>query len=259
MRFLVPLAALMIATPALADDDFCALRPGLANGACTAAKGDVYLETSLADWSLTRDGGQRSYSLSLGSSALRYGLTDTTELQLSVHPFIRQIGHTPTSRDVTQGNGDATIGAKQRLTPKGAKLQLALNPTITLPIATNGLGAGDVEAGVSLSADLPLSKAWTLTVMPQANWLADGDGHGHHGQALIAGSIAYQLDQQASLALDAQLARDWDPAGAQTHAIIGPSLAWMASKRLQLDLEVDHGLTQGDPDLELIAGFAARF
>ena len=150
MRFLVPLAALMIATPALADDDFCALRPGLANGACTAAKGDVYLETSLADWSLTRDGGQRSYSLSLGSSALRYGLTDTTELQLSVHPFIRQIGHTPTSRDVTQGNGDATIGVKQRLTPKGAKLQLALNPTITLPIATNGLGAGDVEADGTL-------------------------------------------------------------------------------------------------------------
>jgi hypothetical protein len=63
------LVALLIAVPAAAQDkprDYCPARPGLGSPACTIDPGRVSVETSLADWTLDRQGADRTDTVLIG-------------------------------------------------------------------------------------------------------------------------------------------------------------------------------------------------
>jgi putative ABC transport system permease protein len=77
-------------------------------------------------------------------------------------------------------------------------------------------------------------------------------------RALLAG-FGLDLHHHLSLAVDAALFRDRDPAGASSRATASTSLAWMAGRNLQLDVGVVAGLNGATPDREAYFGFARRF
>ena len=80
------LAALALAADAIAAGPICTDRPAKANAVCTVLGGRFQLETGLTGWRRTGTGGIRSTSLQLGSSLLKIGLSDGSDLQVGFTP-----------------------------------------------------------------------------------------------------------------------------------------------------------------------------
>ena len=85
MKALLAVAAILVATPALADDqlrELCSERPGLNTPPCIVDQGHLQVEVGLGDWTLDKQPDSRTDTIAAGDVALRYGVTDSTELRL---------------------------------------------------------------------------------------------------------------------------------------------------------------------------------
>ena len=59
-------------------------------------------------------------------------------------------------------------------------MQVAVIPFVKLPTAKTGIGNGKVEGGLAVPISFALAGPVTATLGPEADLLADGDGHGRH-------------------------------------------------------------------------------
>lgn len=256
-------ALALVLTPAVGAAqelaEFCSDRPGLATGTCTAAAGRFQLESSSAEWSSSRSSGTREDEIAFAASTLRYGISDRTDLHLSWTPYIHRRERSPEGVDRHQGAGDVEIGLKHRLTGGGGAVDVALMPFLKLPAARRPIGNRRVEVGMLLPIDASLGGPWSLTLTPEIDWNADGDGDGHHARLAGAASLGFELSSRWSLALDGMVARERDQGETVHDAIMGLSLALMVTPTLQLDVEADVGLSREAPDLQLLSGVAFRF
>jgi hypothetical protein len=116
----------------------CTDRPTKANATCTVPAGKVQVETSLAGWSLTKVEGARTELLSLGSTAAKVGLTDRSDLQLGLTPYVELTTRVGGSRDEVSGVGDVVVRYKHRLTADASKVQVGVIPFVKLPTAKPG-------------------------------------------------------------------------------------------------------------------------
>lgn len=254
---LAPIVLLIAAQPAFADD-FCADLPGLATGTCVMPRGVVQLESEPYAWSVSHDAGTREDELELAVTELRVGIANGFELQATWTPLVHLRDRDSLGATVTNGVGDATIGAKFRFNPADARVVFGLYPLIKLPVARDPIGNGKVEASLLAPVDVALSKATTLTLMPEADWLADADGHGHHDGETFALALNQALSDTISVEGDVSASREHDPSGTN-HAEGGElALIWQRG-RTQLDLAFDHRLGGTFPGWRLSSGIAERF
>ena len=251
----------LVAAPAAAQErDYCPERPGLNTPACTIDAGHVSVETSLADWTLTRDGGTRDDQVLIGDTKLRIGLSDHVEAQVGWTPF----GH-DRQRDasgVTSANrvGDVTLGLKANLQhPDGNGLAIAVLPYVTLPVGRTPIGAGDWGAGLLLPLTYALSDTVQLEATPEVDAAVNEDGAGRHLAYSGTAGVGLKLLDPLTLTGEVQVERDRDPAGHETHSLAALSVAYQVSKNLQFDLLGAKGLNRDSPDVELYGGIAARF
>jgi hypothetical protein len=256
-------AALLLPAIAHADDhdrDYCPARPGLGTPACTMAPGQVSVETSLADWTLDKQGGDRIDTVLIGDTSVRIGLTDTIEAQIGWTPLGIVRERTGSVVDRAARTGDATLGLKANLrNPDGSGLSVAVQPFVTLPIGRAPVGAGDWGAGLVVPITYDLSKTVNLEVTPEIDAAVDQDGRGRHLAYSGVVGIGVALNDALTFTLEDQLVRDEDPSGSTTQDLASASLAWMARKTLQLDVGAIAGLDRNAPDVEVYAGIARRF
>ena len=260
MRTLVLLALLSLAGPVSAADapTFCADRPGLATGTCTASAGTVQLESSFLDWSAANGSTEEQVFL-IGPSRLRLGLDDRTDVQLGWTPFIRSYERDADGRVRHSGVGDIFLVGKHRLTGDGAPFALALMPFIKVPVARRSIGNGHWEGGLLIPAELALSDPWSLTLTPEIDWNSDGGGHGYHTRLAAAASLGFALGARWSASLDGLVGRENDGDDTAKETAVGFALGFQATPTLQLDVQADAGFTRDTPDVQLDAGFALRF
>lgn len=259
------LFATMLFIPAIAhaddqDRDYCPARPGLGTPACTMAPGQVSVETSLADWTLDKQGGDRSDTVLIGDTSVRIGLTDSIEAQIGWTPLAIIRDRTGGAVDRAMRSGDATLGIKANLhNPDGSGLAVAVQPFVTLPIGRAPVGAGDWGAGLVVPITYDLSKTVNLEVTPEVDAAVDQDGRGRHLAYSGVVGVGFALNDALTFTLEDQLVRDQDPSGPTTQDLASASLAWMPRKTLQLDIGAVAGLDRNAPDVELYAGVARRF
>ena len=87
----VAVLAIVAARPALAEErDFCANRPGLDTPACTLAPGDAMVEVGLLGWDHQADASGRDDVLTLGDVTLRYGVAQSSEIELGFTSAIKR-------------------------------------------------------------------------------------------------------------------------------------------------------------------------
>jgi hypothetical protein len=252
--------SLMIAVAAAAAaQPICTDRPAKANAVCTVTAGRVQIESSLGGWSLSQAHGVRTESLSLGSSVVKLGLTNTSDLQLAITPYARLATKQAGSRASVSGFGDMLVRYKQRLTDDGAKVQVAAIPFIKLPTATHGLGNDQFEGGLALPVSFPLSGPATMTLGPEVDLLADGDGHGRHPAVVNLVNISGPIGPKLTLAGELWTNFNFDPTGTIKQASADLALAYAFSQDLQVDAGGNLGLTRATPDVELYAGASIRF
>src|SRR6476646_2749376 len=108
--------ALLIASPALADDDACFELGGQGIAPCATPKGHVAIESNLTDWIRDGHGADRTDTLSLAASIARIGLGGSTEALISVSPLILT---RPQDGRWIADFGDLTIGAKHQFGKDG--------------------------------------------------------------------------------------------------------------------------------------------
>ncbi len=246
-------AGLAAATPArAAHDPICADRPGKASATCTAPAGHLQLETGLADWTLERSHGHEETTLIIGATAIKYGLSERSHIELDVTPFVRASGRS--------GFGDVDVRWKQRLTADDAPVEVAVYPFVKLPTARHALGNGKVETGLAVPIDFAIPKTkLSLALTPEFDWLADGEGHGRHAAMAQVASLGWQVDARWNLSAELWGQWDWDPAGTVRQASADGAVAYLVREDLQLDAGVNLGLSKNTPDIAIYAGAAKRF
>jgi hypothetical protein len=243
-----------------AAEPICAARPGKSTPACTVPAGHWQLETGLFDWARDEEDGERDTSLVIGETTVKYGLTERSDIEVDVAPWQRSTSRAGGVHHRASGFGDVTIGFKQQLTAPGADLQAAVLPVVKIPTARHSLGNGKWEAGLLLPIgySIPASPI-SIGLTPEVDWIADGDGHGHHAAMAQVVSLGWQVTDKVNLSGDLWGQWDWDPSGTGKQASADGSIAYLVTNDLQFDAGANFGLNRQTPDVEVYAGVSKRF
>ena len=237
----------------------CTDRPTKANAICTVPPGKVQLESSITGWSLTEAGGTRSKVLSLGSTVVKLGLSKQSDLQVAITPLARLTVEDSGGTSHVSGFGDVLVRYKQRLTSEGSAVQVAAIPFVKLPTARRRLGNGKAEGGIAVPINFALSGPVTMTLGPEVDLLADGDGEGRHPALINLVNVAGSITPRLTLVGELWSNLNFDPDGTIKQASADIALAYAASDDLQLDAGANFGLTRNTADVELYVGASARF
>lgn len=237
----------------------CPDRPGKGTGTCTVPAGRWQVETGLIDWAHDRTGGVSSDYTVIGSSLIKYGITDRADIELGITPYERLQLHGE-DHFSSSSFGDTLVRLKYRVTKDGAPVAVALDPYIKLPTANHDLGNRKVEAGIALPLSAPLGKSpVTLGLTPEADLRANPDGSGHH--TAMTQVVNVGLAASSSLTISGELwgMWEWFPAGTLKQYSADGSLAYLVNNNTQIDGGVNLGLNRTTPDVELYAGISTRF
>ena len=253
MRTIISLAPLLLSSRAAAraeePRDFCPDRPGLGTPACTIDPGRFAVELGLADWTPTRAARTSSRPATCSSATAS---PSSSKCNSAGRPM-----STPAA---VPGTGDLFVALRRNLHhPDGSGFSVAVMPYATLPVGSEGIGAGDWGAGVLVPISYELPHGFALGLTAEADAAVDEDGHGRH----LAYSAILGLDLPISDAVGATVelsaGRDEDPSGHATQLLAGLSAGWTPNGDLQLDVGANLGLNRDSPDVELYFGVARRF
>jgi hypothetical protein len=250
--------ALLLAAEAAAAP-ICTDRPTKANATCTVPAGQFQLEANAFGWSLTEAADARTELMSAGSSTLKIGLTARSDLQIAFTPYLQQTVKQSGESDRLSGFGDMVLRYKHRLTVDAAPVQVAVIPFVKLPTAAAGLGNDRVEGGLAIPVSFALAGPVTMTLGPEADLLADGDGRGRHPAIVNLVNVAAPLAPRLTLVGEFWTNFNFDPSGTVKQASADVAVTYLASAGLQLDAGANAGLTRQTADIELYAGMSVRF
>lgn len=99
----------------------------------------------------------------------------------------------------------------------------------------------------------------SIGLTPELDWVADGDGHGHHAAMVQVASLGWAVNDKLNLSAEIWGQWDWDPAGTNRQASADASAAYLVSNDVQLDAGANFGLNRQTPNVELYGGVSFRF
>lgn len=259
IRAAIALLPLLVATPALADDDFCVDRPGLNTPPCTLKAGEGMAEVGLTEWDHGADPASVIDTIAAGDVTLRYGLGGSTELGLGFTSYVRERVRDRASGLVSAASstGDASLLLRHTFGGPGGKV--ALMGVVTMPVGKSPGGAGDWGAALLMPMAFDLPAGFELDATPEVDAAVNASVTGRHLAYGSAVGLAHGLAPGLGASLELGVTRDEDPAGAETQARIAASVGWQVDRNTQLDAEADFRLAGGIPDRALMVGFARRF
>ncbi|WP_293401475.1 transporter [Phenylobacterium sp.] len=240
--------------------EFCPDRPGKGSPPCVVDPGVLQLELSGLDAAFQRSGPGATDTYSVGAMEWRLGLTPTLEGQVQWAPYtqVRTRGEDATR---VEGVGDLVLLLRRSLrNPDGSGLSIALEPFVSAPTATRGLGSGGWQGGLVVPFSVPISDDVTLSLAPEVDVNRDSDGAGVHPAWTMAAGLSRTFGP-VSLGAELWGSIDDDPAERAHRASLDLTLAWTPPRHedLQLDVGVYGGLTRDTPDLEVLVGLSRRF
>jgi Putative MetA-pathway of phenol degradation len=256
------IAAILCSAGAAAAETppICADRPGKATSGCTVPAGHWQVETGLADWTLQKSGGDRDTSLAIGETMVKYGLTDRSDIEVEVTPWLRETSRADGIQGSASGFGDLAIIYKHQLTSSDAPVQVTAYPFVKIPTSKHSLGNGKWEGGLKLPIGYAIPKSpFSLNLTPELDWIADADGHGHHAAMVQVASLGWQATPKLDLSAEIWGQWDWDLSGTGKQVSADGSVAYLLSNDVQLDAGANFGLNRRTPDVEFYAGVSKRF
>ena len=260
MTLAVAMLGASSAAAAADQQPICADRPGKSSQACTVPAGHFQFESSLADWTLDKHDGERDTTLTIGETGFKYGLTSRSHIDIDITPWVRATSRQGNVSSHASGFGDVLVSYKYRLTAADAPLLVALSPFVKVPTAKHSIGNGKWEGGLIVPLQYAIPKTpLALSVTPEVDWVADGDGHGHHAAMAQVANLGWQVTDKLNLSGEIWGQWDWDPAGTTRQASADGAIAYLVHNDLQLDAGVNIGLNRATPDVDLYVGIAKQF
>jgi hypothetical protein len=222
-------------------------RPDTTESPFTVVRGMWQVETEILSYE--RDSGQTS--LLWGVTNLKYGLSDTMDIQLVTPGWMEQ-NHGP------DGWTDMEIRLKCNLTgpAKNPPLSWGLIPFVKAPVASHGLGNGNWEGGLILPMATSLSETVDLAWMVEGDLVRNEADNGWTGAATVSASLGIEVTKR--LASFAELAATFT-AGSKTELYGNTGLILTINPNWTVDAGVNVGLTGASTDLRLFTGTSFRF
>lgn len=249
----VALIALLIASPAFADDDACFELGGQGIAPCATPNGKVAFESNLIDWQRTGHGADRDDRIALGQSIARFGLGGLTEARISWTPLILD---RPRDGPTMHGINDLTLGAKHQF---GDNSPLGLALEVTLPTASNGVGQGTWSLQATIPAQFEVAKGINFDLTGEVDAAADSDRRGRHLAASLVAGADVDVSEQLTVTADIKLLRDNDPARRTTQETASLALSRKLGHRGQLTAGGVAGLNHDAPVAEAYVGIGVLF
>ena len=239
------------------DGPICADRPGRSTSACTVPQGHWQVETGFIDTSLQKEGLEREIETVIGETTLRYGLTDHSDIEIDVSPFVSSTSRNEPSQS---GFGDIIASYKHRLALDPRALDVSLMPFVKIPTAKRPLGNRKWEGGLLVPIDYTIGKSpFEINLTPELDVVADMEGNGHHLAMVQVASLGWQTSPRLNLSVEVWRQWDWDPSGTIRQLSLDGSMAYLIDQRTQLDAGLNVGLDSQTPDLEFSAGLSILF
>jgi hypothetical protein len=235
-NFLLVLPILLAVSPAWAGADNTLFNPtpddqmrpmttersSKADGPYSLDAGHFQIESNLYSYGRNNDcsGGNCTHTtqdFAGGTTTLRLGLTDHTDLQIisDLYHYIRTKDETTGAKDTRNGFGDTQVRLKMNFIGNNPndKFSLGLIPFVKLPTNQNNLGNNDVEGGVELPFNVNFTDGWSLGGMTALNAVRNLNDDGYdpaYVNALVLGKsltdtisaygefYTYKVDQSGS-------------------------------------------------------------
>ena len=218
------------------DDPISTDRPAIANSSTVVPKGSFQIENGFLL--------SNSHSFDAPETALRFGLTASTELRFSApdYYFGGPIGF-----------GDISIGMKQQLGP-AAGFDVSLIVFLSIPTGANAISSHGYDPGVQLPWSRKLSDSWSAGGQFALYLPTQPDGRN------LTGESTFLLDRQLTKAMDAfvEYAGDFPQRGGPRH-LFHFGAAYKIATRQQVDVHVGIGLSSAAIDHFVGIGYSFRF
>jgi len=239
-------------------------RPGKTHSSLTVDAGHFQLESDF--WNYTWDRFTRDHTTaraySVANPYLKLGVTNWAEVEIQIPTYnsiaIRSRNGEGSLR--ARGFGDVLVGGKINLFGNdGGDRALALYPLIKLPTAARGLGNNMVEYTLSVPYTIALPAKFSLTLEPAIGLLRNLNKQGYHADYQLLANFNRPIIGEvvaAALEIAAEYTTDHNIRPRYT---IDPSLQWLLTPALQLDVGAYIGLNKGAPDYNPYAGVSFRY
>ncbi len=266
IRLAIPLAALtavgMLAGPVRASDlrDLCPDRPLKGTSACTVDAGHWQVETDLVNYARDRSGGVTTSTLLAPNPTLKYGLTDTLDIEagIALYEEVRVRSGAATTSD--RGIGDVYLRAKWHIAGTNGQDGVAIEPFLKLPTAWSALGNGAVEGGIIVPLQRNLPGGWQLGVTPEIDILRDQDGSGSHAATAVSVGLSHPITDALGVGADLWTQQDFDPTGTGRQYSFDVAATWQPKGvPFAFDAGANFGLNSQTPDVQVYVGVSRRF
>lgn len=231
-------------------------RPGIPYGTSIVPTGHLQLETGLP--TVENDSITGGHNLLLSAPTyLRYGVTDSFEVQLAASPWNQLTTTQFGRRHTVSGAGDMQLGAKYALASgSGAAPALTLISYVTVPTGNQNFTGGRPAYNLNAVAGWSLSDSTSLTTMVSFTRApTDGDRHAN------TGTLAASLSHSFTSRFNAYAEAGWFPgySHAASTALAGGGMTYLLTNHVQVDGFFDLGLNHASPNSVVGTGISVLF
>lgn len=271
MKPALVLAVLALAAPAGAQElgepaapalrEFATDRPDKTESPYTVDAGHFQFEADLASFARDREDGVRATSLALGAVNLKLGVAHRADVQVIVAPYVRQTTRDLATgvRDRREGVGDVTVRFKRNLWgDDNGRTAFALMPFVTLPTASNGVGADRAEFGLIAPLAVALTDRLGLGLMTEVDFVARETGGGRVASFINSATLSAGVTDRLGVYAELWTERSTER-GARLAMTGDMGVTFLVADDVQLDAGANIGLSRAAPDLQLYAGIAKLF
>ena len=179
---------------------FCTDRPTKSDGACTVDAGHFQIESDVFNATTQRSGGVTTDTYLFTDPTLKYGLTDTVDIEASLAPYEEARTHIAGATRRVYGVGDLYLRAKINLVgANGGMVAATLYPYLKAPTARDGIGDGAWEGGLIAPLVIKLNDAFSLTFDPELDVTENMDDSGHHVGTAQLIDLSWQLSKAVTV------------------------------------------------------------
>ena len=237
-------------------------RPDKTESPYTVDAGYLQIELDLATYSrdVYRSAGAdvRMETARIAPFNLKLGLTDRTDAQLLVDPYVRQILIDDVSgvRRRAAGFGDVTVRIKHNLWGNdGGGTAFALMPFVTFPTSRQSHLA---TFGLIAPLAIRVTDRVGIGLMTEFDLAERSDGSGYAATFVNSATLSTDLSDRLGAYAELFTERSSDD-GARWVVTADIGVTYAVTGDLQLDGGVNLGLTEAADDLEVFVGISRRF
>jgi hypothetical protein len=248
-------------TPREALRELSTDRPDKTESPYTVDAGHFQVELDFVNFTRDQDRQSRTEEIGVLPVNLKLGLTNSTDIQLLVDPYVRQTSkdRTTGSRDRISGFGDVTLRLKHNLRGNdGGPTALALMPFVKLPTSSNGIGNDALEFGLIVPLAIGVSESVGIGLMTEVDMLEQADGDGYAPTFINSATASFALSERLGIYTELFTERSTER-GARWIVTADVGLTYGVTDDLQLDGGVNLGVTRAADDLQLFVGLSRRF